>query len=190
MNHQLVQNEDGTLGVKAPDTYSGYFTEEKPFRAVEKQGKVRIKDSSIQLTAEDGTQALADMGTREPTMVLECDVMLDSDGCAGFAFGGSEADQKWMALCLDAKQGLLHYEGLYLDQISKFDPAAFTRFDFSAKEKHHVTLVCENEIVVLYIDDLKALSLRVTHSIGGAHIGVFADGCGASFENITVKTPG
>ena len=190
MNHQLVQNEDGTLGVKAPDTYSGYFTEEKPFRAVEKQGKVRIKDNSIQLTAEDGTQALADMGTREPTMVLECDVMLDSDGCAGFAFGGSEADQKWMALCLDAKQGLLHYEGLYLDQISKFDPAAFTRFDFSAKEKHHVTLVCENEIVVLYIDDLKALSLRVTHSIGGAHIGVFADGCGASFENITVKTPG
>ncbi len=30
---------------------------------------------------------------------------------------------------------------------------------------------------------------RITHSIDGAHIGVFSNGCGASFENITVKLP-
>ena len=52
-----------------------------------------------------------------------------------------------------------------------------------------MTLVCENEIVVLYVDDVKALSLRVRHSIDGAHIGVFSDGCGASFSNITMKVP-
>jgi len=51
-----------------------------------------------------------------------------------------------------------------------------------------VKLVCENEIVVLYVDDVKALSSRITHSVDGAHIGVFADGCGAEFNNITVKT--
>ena len=51
-------------------------------------------------------------------------------------------------------------------------------------------LVCENEIVVLYIDDSKALSSRITHSIDGAHIGVFADGCGATFSNISIKLPG
>ena len=52
-----------------------------------------------------------------------------------------------------------------------------------------MTLVCENEIVVVYIDDARALSSRITHSIDGAHIGVFAD-CGASFSNITVRLPG
>ena len=50
-------------------------------------------------------------------------------------------------------------------------------------------LVCENEIVVLYVDDTKALSSRIGHSIGGAHIGVFADGCSASFDNITMRLP-
>ena len=191
LNHQLVQYEDGTLGVREPETYAGYFTAEKQFKAVKKDGDVKIKDNSITLSAEEGKQAVADMGTRVPTMMLECDVTLDADGCAGFCFGGTEADPTtFYALCLDAEQGLLHYEGYKLEQISKFDPQAFTRFDFSEKETHHVKLVCENEIVVLYIDDLKALSLRVTLSTGGAHIGVFADGCNATFSNITMKTPG
>ena len=51
-------------------------------------------------------------------------------------------------------------------------------------------LICENEIVVMYVDNLKALSTRITHSVNGAHIGVFADGCSASFSNITMKVPG
>ncbi len=67
---------------------------------------------------------------------------------------------------------------------------AVTRFDFSEKQSHHVTLVCENEIVVLYIDDQKALSSRIGHSTGGAHIGVFASDGDAVFCNITMKIPG
>ena len=74
--------------------------------------------------------------------------------------------------------------------LSKFDPQAFTKFDFAANEVHHVTLVCENEIVVRYIDDMKALSSRIRHSIDGAHIGVFAETGGAEFANISMKLPG
>ena len=130
------------------------------------------------------------MGMRAPTMILECDVVLDPDGCAGFAFGGSEKDQEYTVLCLDARRNLLHYEGLKTTELSKYEPEAVTRLDFSDRESHHVTLVCENEIVVMYVDGEKALSSRISHSISGAHIGVFADGCDAAFSNITVKTPG
>lgn len=189
VNHQLVANEDGTLGVKAPDSFAEYFTAEKKFQAVKKDGTVKIKDGSITLSAKDGAYALADMGTRAPSMMLECDVTLDADGCAGFAFGGSEQDETYTALCLDAKQNKLHYEGLELTEVADNDPVAFTAYDFSEKKTHHVTLVCENEIVITYIDDRKALSSRIMHSTDGAHIGVFADGCNAAFENITIKLP-
>lgn len=189
LNHQLLQREDGKLGVKAPDTLNEYFTKEKPFKAVKKEGKVKIKDNSVTLSAEAGSYALADMGTRAPTMILECDVTLDADGKAGFAFGGSEADPQYTALCLNAAEGLLHYEGTYLENLSKFDAQAFTKFDFSKSDTHHVTLVCENDVVVLYIDDAKALSSHITHSINGAHIGLFADGCNASFSNVTMRIP-
>ena len=189
MNHQLVRHEDKTLGVCAPAPFADYFTVEKPFHAVKEAGKVKIKGSSITLSAEKGSYALADMGTRAPTMLLECDVTLDENGLAGFAFGGSE-NAPWTALCLDAGRGLLHYEGYEIEELSQYEPMAVTRFDFTEGAAYHVKLVCENEIVVLYVNDQKALSSRISHSIDGAHIGVFADDCSAAFSNISIKVPG
>ena len=123
-------------------------------------------------------------------MLLECDLTLDQDGRAGFAFGGSKDDPSYTALCFDAGRNLLHYEGYEIPELADFDPVAITRFDFAEGAVHHVKLVCENEIVVTYIDDIKALSCRISHSIDGAHIAVFADGCSASFSNISMKEPG
>ena len=190
MIHELVQHEDGTLGVEAPEVFDDYFTVEKAVNAAAIQGKVEISGNNVTLAAEEDAYALADLGTRPATMTLECDVVLDEDGRCGFAFGGSEKDETWTALCLDDFENLLHYEGYEIDELDRLDPAALTKFDFTRNDTHHVKLVCENEIVVLYVDDIKALSSRITHSIDGAHIGVFADGCSASFSNITMKLPG
>ena len=184
-----MQREDGTLGVKAPESFGEHFTAEQPLQAEAAEGSVKVEASDIALSAQAGEIALADMGMRAPTMMLECDVTLGADGCAGFAFGGSEADEAWTALCLDAGRDLLHYEGYELTELDDYDPMAITRFDFDVQQVHHVTLVCENEIVVLYIDDAKALSSRIGHSTDGAHIGVFAENCDASFSNISIRTP-
>ncbi|MBQ3267739.1 MAG: hypothetical protein IJH08_07470, partial [Atopobiaceae bacterium] len=189
LNHQLLQREDGTLGVRAPHTFGDFFTDELPFRAAKKEGTVEVKDNTVALQASEGAYTLADMGTRPATMMLECDVTFDEGGCVGFAFGGSEADESWTALCLDARNGTLHYEGLYIEQLATFDPGMFTTFDFSQNDTHHVTLVCENEIVVMYVDDTKVLSARIMHSTSGAHIGVFSLGCNAEFSGITMTRP-
>ena len=190
LNHQLVQHEDKTLGLKAPDTFENYFTQDKNFQAVAVEGEAEINGSNIALKADGEGYALADMGTRAPTMTLECDVTMDPNSRVGFAFGGSEKDPIYTALCLDGPRNLIRYEGYEISEMAQYDPAAFTRFDFSANSTHHVKLVCENEIVVLYIDNMKALSSRIFHSTEGAHIGVFADGCEASFDNISMKIPG
>ena len=190
LNHELVQHEDKTLGVKAPETYDSYFTMDKIVPAAPLTDGVEISGNSIVLSAPEESYALADMGTRPATMMLECDVTFDEEGIVGFAFGGSEKDESFTALCLDARQNLLHYEGYEIEDLRNFDPMAVTKFNFANSDTHHVKLVCENEVVVLYVDDVKALSSRITHSINGAHIAVFADGCSASFENISMKIPG
>jgi beta-fructofuranosidase len=189
LNHQLVQHDDNSLGVREPETFANYFTTAKEFKAAKLEGDVTIQDNNVTLSAEEGSYALADMGTRAPTMMLECDVKFDADGCVGFAFGGSENDPSWTALCLDAKENKLHYEGTEIQDLDKYDAEAYTRFDFEDGATHHVKLVCENEIVILYVDDTKALSSRIRHSINGAHIGVFAKGCAGEFTNITMKLP-
>ncbi|MBQ6216169.1 MAG: hypothetical protein IJK53_02180 [Erysipelotrichaceae bacterium] len=187
MNHELVRLEDGRLGVKAPETFNTYFATDKPFKIAAREGKVKIDGNSVSLSAKEGEYALADIGTRPATMTLEADVTLDQDGCAGFAFGGSAEDGTYTALCLDARSNELHYEGYEITDLLKYGPGAITSFDFSQKDTHHVKLVCENEIVVLYVDDVKCLTSRIGHSINGAHIGFFSLGCNASFSDITMK---
>ena len=190
MNHQLLQREDKTLGVKAPESFESYFTVDKPVKAAPLTDGVTIDGNSISLAPAEDAYALADMGTRPAAMTLECEVRIDGKGCVGFAFGGSEKDRTFTALCLDKRQNLLHYEGYEIPELTKYDPAAYTKFDFSRSDTHRVKLVCENEIVVLYVDDTKALSSRIGHSVDGAHIAVFADGCGAEFSGIRMKLPG
>lgn len=190
LNHQLVQKEDGTLGIREPESFAEYFTKENSYKAVKKEGNVKIKKNQISLSSAEGEIALADLGMRLPTMLLECDVTLGENGCAGFAFGGQAEGEPYMGLCLDARKGLLHYEGQSLDNIAaNWDPVAFTKFDFTKNEVHHIKLVCENEIVILYVDDTKALSSRINYSINGAHIGIFSTGADAEFSDITIKTP-
>ena len=188
--HELVQHADGTLGLKAPTTLDDYFTMDKLVPAAAIKGDVQIQDNNISLSAEEGDYALADMGTRPATMTLECDVTLSETGRVGFAFGGSQKDPTWTALCLDMSRGNIHYEGYEIEELDRYDPAAYTRFNFLKSDTHHLKLVCENEIVILYIDDVKALSSRITHSVDGAHIGVFALSGSADFENISMKIPG
>ncbi len=187
MVHQLVKQDDGKLGVKAPEVYDKHFTTEKPFKASVLQGKVKIEENTISLSAGVDSYAQADLGTRPASMTLECDVTFDENGLVGFTFGSDKEGEYYTALCLDDGRDLLHYEGLEILEVQKMDPTAITRFDFSKKDVHHVELVCENEIVVMYVDDMKCLSSRISNSIDGRHFGVFASECEATFSNISLK---
>ena len=62
MIHQLVQHEDGTLGVKAPDTFEDYFTIDKLIHTAAIHGEAEISGSSVSLSAEPDDYALADLG--------------------------------------------------------------------------------------------------------------------------------
>lgn len=189
LNHQLVGLPGGRLGVCAPETYNNYFTEARPFAAAAKSGTVTVDGNGVCLSAPAGEYALADMGTRPATMMLECDVKFGNDGVVGFAFGGTAAQPAYTGLCLNARENRIHYEGTELEDLTKYGPEAYVYFDFSESDTHHVKLVCENEIVVLYIDNTVALSSRITRSTGGAHIALFAEGCEGSFSNIVSYVP-
>lgn len=187
--HELVQREDGTLGVKEPSGLGDYFTAEETPAVKGIQGEVQEKDGAYLLSAAEDQVALADFGMREPTMLLECTVSLGEDGYAGFAFGMGEEYGTYSGLVLDAKNDSVHYEGCVLSRIPYVEPVIETSFGFEPDKEYHVKLVMENEIVVLYIDDAKALSNRIYKSVDGAHWGIFANGTEAKFRDVVVKKP-
>lgn len=191
--HQLVQHEDGSLGVKMPESIADYFSVKKEFIPGKTEGNVISGNNSFQLSAKKGEKSAVSLGSREATMLLECDVTIGDNGIAGFAFGNpKKAFKNYYALALDAKRNCIHYEGYKLggfENIVSSDPIAQTKFTFKPGEKHHVTIVAENEIVILYIDDAKVLSSRIYNSINGADLALFTAESDATFENISMKVP-
>ena len=187
--HELVQKEDGTLGVKEPSGLAEYFTQEKTPALMGTSGNVETEADAYRLSAGSDEIALAQFGMREPTMLLECTVSLGRDGYAGFAFGMGEEYGKYTGLVLDAKNQSIHYEGCVLSRIPYVEPVIYTDFQFEPDKEYHVKLVMENEIVVLYIDDTKALSNRIYKSVDGANWGIFANDTDAVFRDIIVKSP-
>lgn len=187
VNHQLVQHEDGTLGVREPESLANYFTADKEVVVRSTEGDAKAENGTYTLNGTDGV-ALVDFGVRTGTMMMEFDVTFNG-GVAGVAVGGI-GEYGYSGLCLDANRYQVHYEGIPVDKVDSWDTVSYTRFDFSKSDTHHVKLVCENEIVIVYIDNVKALSTRMYESVKGGHIGLFANGTDAVFTNVTMKIPG
>lgn len=186
--HQLVQKEDGRLGVKAPDTLDSYFVQEKELM-VNCSDNVEQRDGSYKLSAPKDDIAIVDLGMREPTMILDCKVTFDEKGTAGFAFGIGEKYERYVGLVLDAKRNCIHYEGCILSRIPYVVPGISTDFAFELGKEYNVKLVVENEIVVLYINDEKALSNRIYKSIDGANIALFTNGTTCTFTDVIKRVP-
>ena len=187
--HELVQKEDGTLGVREPSGLQDYFVTEKTPSVKETLGEVREKDGAYLLSAAADEVALADFGMREPSMLLECTVSLGEEGYAGFAFGMGDEYGTYTGLVLDAKNNSVHFEGCVLSRIAYVEPMIETSFNFEPDKEYHVKLVMENEIVILYIDDTKALSNRIYKSVDGAHWGIFSSNTEAVFRDISIRIP-
>jgi len=190
--HQLVQHEDGTLGLCMPESINDHFTEAVEVAVEKTEGKVSVDGTKVEMKAAKGERAVADLGERLPTMLMECDLVMGDNGVAGFAFGNPKKNFKnYFGLVLDAKRNSIHYEGYKLagfENVVSSDPIAQTKFTFKAGVKHHIKVVAENEIFVLYIDNKKALSNRIFNSINGAHIALYTADADATFENVTMRT--
>lgn len=187
--HQLVQLKDGQLGVKAPDTLKDYFVAEKEIQVSGESGNVEKLDNGYRLSAAKKETSLINLGQKEPTMTLECNVVIEEEGLVGFGFGEGDKYDKYTGLVLDAKRNSIHYEGCTLARLAFVDPLITTGFTFEYGKEYKVKLVVENEIIILYIDDKKALSSRIYRSLDGANMVLFANGTACTFSDISIKVP-
>lgn len=187
--HELVQKKDGTLGVKEPSSFQNYFVNTQVPVKEAVAGKVQEEDNGYILTADEDNLTMVNFGMRKPVMLLECTVSLKQDGCAGFAFGKGEEYNRYLGLALDSKNQVIRFDGSALERMKNLNSANTTDFTFEPDKEYHVKLILENEIVILYLDDTKALSNRIYKSVDGANWGIFAVNSEATFRNISIKTP-
>lgn len=158
--YELVQKEDGTLGVKMPHQYGEqYFVN--------------------QTDAFDGTEKINEtkiVGDLPQSMLLSCNVTFrDAGGKAGFLFGTEDGGEGYSVL-LDQKEGCITYDAYPNRQ----------DFPFEVGKTYAVNVVVENEIVIVYVDETKVLSNRIYAACGRKWGFTVTDGT-VEFSDIMIK---
>lgn len=171
--HELSQRDDGTLGVRMPESVCRAWV---PFR--ERRGP-------DELSRPDG-RALSEIADRLPeTFRIDADITL-SDGC----------DRAGIILRYRADTG----EGYFFALSARGDTLSFGRPDVVMSyqglerpaslvpgERRRLTILADGGICTAYLEGGVALSARMCAPHGDS-LALFADGGSARFENIRIST--
>lgn len=177
--YQLVQKENGELGVKMPDTYgTQYFTEQ--IHLSNKKEKLHFS----------GEKEPVFYGKLPQSMMFSCKMTVKETGegaKTGFLFGEENGSRSGYPVYMDFEQNMLCYDGYVEDEKYPILNENQQGFSFETGKKYNIKLVVENEVVILYVNEEKVLSNRIYGAIN-KQWGIFAENADVIYEQIEIST--
>lgn len=156
--HEIYQKEDGTLGVRAPQSQEAVFSEE-------------IASDSIGVRGTSGRTE--EIGSLPQTYMLRCTVSGEFVR-AGYSVGHSAADG--YRYVIDPAAGAFSFENY---------PSANLFSDVTVPipkaDTYELTIFVEGQVCTAYVNGEKALSTRVDGTLGAA-VGFYVQGGEATFD--------
>ncbi|AST58292.1 putative 1,4-beta-D-glucan cellobiohydrolase [Thermoanaerobacterium thermosaccharolyticum] len=190
--YELVQKNDGTLGVKVPREYENkYFTKIMDWNVKEKMGGVFTNNTDlVEIYSKDEKFNYASLGILPKSMLLSCKISFDessNDVKAGFIFGIDKKGGGY-PIVFNISGKMICYDGYQLGGLYETDIRNMQKFVFKAGETYNVKVVVEDEIITVYVDDMKVLSNRIYNAINNKW-GFFVSKGKVVFSDITIKIP-
>lgn len=169
--HELLVREDGTLGVKLPETIENAFSVSLPLHPESRQGSQTICNEGVCVEAEDGF-GWSQMAPLPETCLFDAVISWENGTEAAGIMIHTDPDlQKWCQLRLE-----FHHGKIVMDRYNRVDgdqsyqderPITFH------KNTARIKLVVSGNIMLAYVDDV-ALAARC-YEIGTGDIGIFVE---------------
>jgi beta-fructofuranosidase len=179
--HEVIQNANGTLGLKAPDAVDQLFIESSAVTVQSTFGNVSQNNDSFSLNAssEDSRVNLAPVAKK---IKATAQITLNgTTGSAGFFFNvSSNANYKIM------------FEPQY-NRIVAYNSNGeeVTRIPFIIQQDtaYNVTLIADGSICEVYVDEKTVLSNRIYGREQQTWGLIATDGAAATFSGLEIKKP-
>ena len=188
--HELYQNADGTLAVKAPDNIAGEFTCCETIQFTRGTGNWYASENELTLEA-DGSFSCAVMDAEMPNiMMITADIKF-SNITKGFGFMlRSDSDyEKGYFVRLEPLMNRMVFDSWPRRENDKPFMLELERpIHISSEEFVHLDVYIENTICVVYLNNAVAMSARM-YDIQTGLFGVFACEGSATFSNIQICHP-
>jgi beta-fructofuranosidase len=113
---------------------------------------------------------------------------ISSDKDFGFMIGACDGYENFFSLRFVPSQNRVSLDKVLRSQITSATSSTDAPLTLLPNRPYEVQIVVENSMLVLYVDNVIALSARV-YKATGTNWGVFADNSNAAFNNIVVQRP-
>ncbi|MDO4334026.1 MAG: hypothetical protein Q4C58_15270 [Eubacteriales bacterium] len=169
--HELVQREDGSLGVKMPEKIEQSFQKLLPMHATARQGCFSGNIKELEICAEDGF-GWTELAGLEETCLFQTKISWDEKTQAAGLMIHTDPDLKqWCQLRLE-----VHHGKIIMDRYSRVDgdqyylderPITFTG------NSAEIKLLVSGNIMLVYVNDVALVSR--CYEIGKGSIGIFTE---------------
>lgn len=170
--HELVQRENGELGVKMPDSIRSSFKRMLPFVFLPHQGIWDRRDNIITGNSSDGF-GWVELGSMAGVTLIDTVLKWDdSTQTVGIMFHTSgEKMENWCQLRLEVNRGRI-----VLDRSGKTEEDQFFEeeriIDFKGNCAK-ISILCSNDVIVAYVDDVSLCGRCYGFDMGNA--GLFVE---------------
>lgn len=179
--HEIIQNVDGTLGLKAPDAVNQLFTQSAAITVQNTSGNVSQNNTSFTLNALS-SNAIATFASAGKKMKATAQLTLNStSGSAGFFFNVSNSAQ--YKIMFEPQQNRIAAYNSNGDMVTRVP------FTITQGNTYNVTMVVDGSICELYVDSKTVLSNRI-YGRDQQNWGLLVTGgTEATFSALEIKKP-
>ncbi len=184
---ELVQDEDGWLKVKLPDTIRAAFGEPEKMTYKVIDGTAKATGNDISITGGKNCGGVTFGKLPDKPVLITTKVTISKDArAAGFFFGG-DSFMKALAVELDMKHELLRYDNSLAARMRYSVEKSYISRDISTRERtYQLEILIDNDIAVFFLDGREALSTRI-YRMPQMPWGIYVTDGEAVFEDMTIR---
>ncbi|MGY5354200.1 glycoside hydrolase domain-containing protein [Wenyingzhuangia sp. IMCC45467] len=184
VTHEIIQNNDGTLGVKQPESIAPVYTNNATLTVENTIGTVTQNNNTFTL---DGTSnnALVTFNSLKKSNHIDFKIEMQSNGDFGVLLNHETESNTAFKIAFEpgfnrvAAYNVNDGNDLYLNHVP---------FNFTANTEYKVSITTNEDICVLYINDEVAFSNRL-YDVTGKKWSFFSENNQTVFSNLTLKNP-
>lgn len=187
--HELVQREDGTLGVKCPESVSAFYKKSVDLKIGKAFGKTVKTDNGWWVGSND-SRSIHLFGKFPRQCKVELDfTTTDEVGEFGILLRSDPNADRYYAVKFEPK-----FNRMAFDMVPRVDAAVHTQIQnerycpLRPGYQNHMSILIDGSVVQVYINDRVAMSTRMFDHTDGL-LGIYTQHTVVAFENIRVYIP-
>lgn len=185
--HELVQEPDGGLSVKVPDTVNHAFSKSLAYQFQAGMGSVEVLQEGVQLDAL-AAFACSPAGLLPRQCKIEVTVVFESNtrGCGVMLHASKDLDSAYY-IRLEPLRNRLVFDSLPRPGDIPFDVGVERPIPLSSGKSIDLKIFVDDTVCVVYANDRVAMNTRL-YDLKHGSWGVFVSEGSARFENIRIST--